>query len=994
MHKHSLLSAVMSPLLVGRVTQLATIERLLQAAQSGQATATILLLRGEAGIGKTRLLRALQEQAVAAGWRHLESACFEYSQGVPYAPLSELLRPTVPPAGVSAAALALLPELGGTRGRSISTTSIESQVSAQDQHRLFAALADWFVALAAEGPLLLAIEDLHWSDTATLAFLPVLARRLAGLPALLAVTLRTEESSPALRAALAEFNRQRLAIEVVLGGLSREEIGTIVRTYFALERPVHEEFLDALYTLTDGNPFFVEEVLTALISTGDIFYTDGAWSRKPLDELRIPQSIQEAVARRTALLSPATAEVLTLAAALGRRFGFGVLQQATGHDEATLLAMVKELIAVQLIVEESAEQFAFRHALGRATVYNGLLARERRVLHRRLAEALERAGGIVYVADLARHYAEAQVWDRALRYADEAATAALQAFAPHETVSHLTSALVAARHLPGTPLAPMLHRRGQAHAMLDNFVAALADSEDALVDARCRGHRADEWQALLALGFLWSSRDFVRAGDYFQQMIACARTLDDPARLAHSLNRFGNWQLNLDRPLAAGQAHREAFEIFSALGDEPGLAETLDLLGISSYLSCDLATGTACLQRAVALFEAQNNRHALVNSLAQQSLRVEFDSEALDCAHLGDRAGQLTRAVALAREIDWRAGEAFARLMQGFLLIGLGDYGVALDMIQTSLAIAREIEHRVWATQAQMALGILYLDLLLLPEATEQLRQAMALARDMDLVLIMRDIARYLAAASMQQGQLDQAADELREAAAFARAGEEPSVIARQIQLAHAELSLTRGEPERALAQIEALIASTVSRGTQVIARLWLVRGQAYAGLRRYNEAHATLAEALVAAQSQGRRPLVWRIQAALVGVHEGLRRREAAQASELEARMLVDQLALPIPVAELRDRYRTQAHATIPKQGTLTPRQALKQTFGGLTDRELEVVRLIARGYTNRQIAATLVLSERTISTHIGNIYGKLGFTARAQVITWAIEKGIRPAP
>ncbi len=342
---------------------------------------------------------------------------------MPYAPLNDLLRMARTPSESASGDIALS-DLVGAVGRAADGDQVEPAGAVRDQHRLFAALADWFAALAGYGPLLLTIEDVHWSDTATLAFLPVLARRLIGLPALVAVTMRAEDSSSALRLAVAELNRQRLAVPLDVGRLSREDTGIIVRTSFELAHPVHDDFLDALYTLTDGNPFFVEEVLNALISTGDIFYADGVWSRKPLDELRIPQSIHEAVARRTALLSSAATDVLTLAAALGRHFDFAVLQQATGHDEATLLALVKELIAVQLIVEESAEQFAFRHALGRAAVYNGLLARERRVLHRRLAEALERANSAVYVPDLARHYAEAQIWDRALHYADAAASAA------------------------------------------------------------------------------------------------------------------------------------------------------------------------------------------------------------------------------------------------------------------------------------------------------------------------------------------------------------------------------------------------------------------------------------------------------------------------------------------------------------------------------------------------------------------------------------------
>jgi DNA-binding CsgD family transcriptional regulator/tetratricopeptide (TPR) repeat protein len=929
---------------------------------------------------------------VVAGWRLLESACFEYSQSVPYAPLSELLRLSAPPDERSQTVLALLPELAGMKGRA-TDIAFEAGSSAQDQHQLFAALADWFAALAGGGPLLIAIEDLHWSDTATLAFLPVLARRLASLPALVAVTLRAEDSSPALRAALAELNRQRLTIEIALGGLTREDVGALVRTSFELGHPVRDDFLDALYTLTDGNPFFVEEVLTALVSTGDIFYADGAWSRKPLDELRIPQSIQEAVARRTARLGPAAAEVLTLAAVLGRHFDFVVLQQATGHDEVTLLALVKELIAAQLIVEESAERFAFRHALGRAAVYNTLLARERRVLHQRLAEALERAGGAVYAADLVRHYAEAQVWDRALHYADEAAAAALRAFAPREAVGYLTSALAAAERLPGTPLAPLLLRRGHALVLLDDFAAAHADYEAALEAAARRGDRADELQALISMGALWSWRDYTRVESYLGRIVAAARALGEPAQLAHSLNRVGNWQMNLDQPRAARHAHQEALEIFSALGDERAVAETLVAIGVCGHLAGELPQATAAFQRAIALFTAEGDRRNLANTLAYLCLRAEFDTEMIDIEHLGARSDAGERALSLARETEWRAAEALALVMIGSHSIARGDYGRAQLALETGLALGREIAHKTWSVHAQAGLGLLYLELLQLHRAVDELRQSFEQACALGSVLTARHIARYLVAAYAQQRAFDQADELLRHPLVHSPGSEEQSLVSRNLRLARAELALARGEPALALDEVAALIAATANRDGHVIPRLWLARGLAEVELRHYDAAHGTLTAALAAAQAQGRRPLIWRIQATLAGVLSAQRRREEAHAFSLAAQSMVDELARTVAVPELREAYRARAYAAIPQAATLTPRQALKRAFDGLTDRELDVARLVARGYTNRQIADALVLSERTVSTHIGNIYGKLGFTARAQLIAWAIEKSIGSA-
>ncbi len=147
-----------------------------------------------------------------------------------------------------------------------------------------------------------------------------------------------------------------------------------------------------MYTLTEGNPFIIEELLKSLIEAGDIFDEQGRWKRKELRELHIPRSVRDAVQQRTAHLSESARQVLHLAAVAGRHFDFALLQELTQQDEAQLLRLIKELMAAQLVVEESAEQFAFRHALTRQAVYGQLLVRERKALHRTIAETFERRG--------------------------------------------------------------------------------------------------------------------------------------------------------------------------------------------------------------------------------------------------------------------------------------------------------------------------------------------------------------------------------------------------------------------------------------------------------------------------------------------------------------------------------------------------------------------------------------------------------------------------
>jgi predicted ATPase len=219
---------------------------------------------------------------------------------------------------------------------------------------------------AVDQPLLLAVENLHWCDETSLEVLSALARRPIGQPALLLLTYRDDERTPELDAFLAGLDREPAAIGLPLARLSTGDLDRMLRAIFDLPRPMRAEFQEALYATTEGNLFFVEEVLKALVASGEIFYADGIWERKPLGELHIPRSVKVAVQRRLGQLSEAARELLTFAAAVaGRRFDFALLQALTGHEELTLLRLIKQLIAAQLVVEEAEGSFVFRHALTR-----------------------------------------------------------------------------------------------------------------------------------------------------------------------------------------------------------------------------------------------------------------------------------------------------------------------------------------------------------------------------------------------------------------------------------------------------------------------------------------------------------------------------------------------------------------------------------------------------------------------------------------------------
>jgi predicted ATPase len=368
---------MVSPVIVGRAAHLAFFDRILDDSRSGRGHT--LLVSGEPGIGKSRLVSEGKRRAQHLGFATLEGWCFETDRSLPYAPVADLLRGHIfecPPEGLAgrlgpgaAEFVQVLPELAG---RLPGLRAPERFEPGQERRRLFQAVAQLIADLARRGPVLMLVEDLHWSDELSLELLLALARRISLQPVLLLLTYRSDEVSPGLSQLLAELDRRRLASELALSPLEPAEVEEMVRAILGLDHPPRSEFLADLYALTEGNPFFVEEVLRSLVHTGEIFHLRSGWDRRPNTALPIPRSVQESVRRRSAGLTTRAGEALVLAAVAGRRFDVRLLRELLEADEQELVVVIKELLGAQLVVETSADRFAFRHALTREAIETGL----------------------------------------------------------------------------------------------------------------------------------------------------------------------------------------------------------------------------------------------------------------------------------------------------------------------------------------------------------------------------------------------------------------------------------------------------------------------------------------------------------------------------------------------------------------------------------------------------------------------------------------------
>jgi DNA-binding CsgD family transcriptional regulator/Tfp pilus assembly protein PilF len=1005
--------SVTCPVLIGRTHELAALNSLIDVARSGQERAA--LISGEAGIGKSRLVAEAKSAALAQGFLLFQGICFQEDTSYPYAALLDLLRAFFAscPTQLLIAdqellvreLVQLLPDLALLFPQPVSLPSPQKLDPEQQKRRLFTVLTHFFTNHAVQQPVLIIVEDLHWCDESSLEFLLYLARHSTSQPLFYFFTFRSEETSPHLNHWLAQLDRERLALEIALIRLSYAEVDAMLQAIFAGPHPVRGELLSTVYTLTEGNPFFVEEMLKSLITADELRYVDGTWERRSDKSDTggfsfVPRSVQDAVKQRTDRLSLPAKQVLTVAAVAGRRFDFTLLQQVLHDDEDQLLALMKELIAAQLVVEESADQFAFRHTLIRQAVYSELLARERRLLHRTIATTLETLYTSpslreVYLADLGYHFYEAGSWTKALEYEQRIGEKALALYAPHAAIEHLTHALDAAHQLDVTPPGKVYHARGQAYETLGEFAHARSDYERALDTAHTTSDGPMQWQSMMALGFLWTERDYAQAGEWFRQALDLAERLADPILQARSLNRFGNWLANTGHIEEGLKAHQAALRIFEEQQNTKGMAETLDLLGITYGMCGDRVQAVEQLGQAIVLFRTLGDTQSLISSLAMRAVQSMPGASETTCCPLRTRDAcvqDAEDALRLCRQIDSLPGQAFAENVLAHTLLSFGEFGPALSHAQEAIRIASEIEHQQWMVASTSALGHIYLLLLAPAKAITTLEAGLSLARKLGSTFWMATLAANLGRAYMLKHDLTAAFATLQ--AAIPRDQHPRTMPERQIALAWGELVLAQGEAGFALQMVEHLIASAPGRfpdqSPQPIPHLLKLKGEALIALSHLDEAAAALEEARRGAIARNARPVLWTIHLTLGRVYHLLSRREQADQAHAAGRQLIEELATTIDDASLREQFERAALESLPKEKLLLPREAARQAFGGLTAREREVARLVAQGKTSREIADLLVLSERTAEGHVSNILGKLGFTSRAQIAAWVVERGL----
>jgi len=449
------------PVLVGREREISQLKRYLDLTMNGEGR--LALINGEAGIGKTRLVNEFLTYAKKRGIQVLSGWCLSEA-AIPYFPFMEAFNTYVSDLDDEKSKSSVTKQLGITgwlKGPQLRTKELgfrelvsTSQIT---KDRTFDAVADTFLLLTSKEPLILFIDDLQWADQLSLAMLHYLSKKCRNTKLLILGTYRSEDIVPVdgkphpLEDTLFNLSREGLMTKIELDRLTQNELPTLLDSIFNTN--FGKQFVDRLYSETDGNPLFALETLNLLAEEGYISEHSGSWQlTSPAETIGIPSKVHDVILRRISRLDREERELLDIAAVCGQTFDANDLSRILSLDLIVVLKKLVEIETRHKIIRSSDSQFVFTHQKVREVIYKNLQVALRRAYHLKTASCLEDvlSEKIIdgKIADIAHHYVEGGAAEKAFEYLVLLGEKAVDIFANEEAIKHLDKALEATQTNP------------------------------------------------------------------------------------------------------------------------------------------------------------------------------------------------------------------------------------------------------------------------------------------------------------------------------------------------------------------------------------------------------------------------------------------------------------------------------------------------------------------------------------------------------------------
>ncbi|SDG46445.1 regulatory protein, luxR family [Sinosporangium album] len=939
---------LVSPVFVGRESELSSLAEALE--QSRSHTASAVLLGGEAGIGKTRLVQRFSEQAAREGAHVLAGGCVELSsEGLAYAPFTAALRQLVRetgtegiqallPEGASRDFARLLPEFGTPDG------DVETGIG---RARLFEQFLTLLERLAEHRPVLLVIEDIHWADRSSRDLIAFLSRNLRAAPVLMVLTYRSDDlhRQHPLRPVLAELSRLEGIARLELPRFTKDEVSAQMAGIMG-QTPEYA-LVTKVFNRSEGIPLFVEGLMEC---GGDCSF---------------PTSLHDVIIGSVERLPDATQQVLRIAASGGTRIGHALLAAVSGLSDIDLEAALRPAIAANVIQVTDNGAYTFRHALIREAVHEELLPGERIRLHARFAEEIERDRTLVppgrAAIEIAHHWYAARndLW--ALTSAWQAAQKSGAALAYTEQVQMLERVLSLWDKIPDAA-----ERIGADHTSVLERASAAADSGGDM-DRSMRFAKA-------ALEELDETAEPERVAELVVRISQCKIQKRRPGALddlrhaeslvplpglarAHVLNKLGFFLIFRGDVIEGTALTQEGLRIARAEGDDALQADFVLNLGVGQAMRGDLNAQQATNQRAQRIGERAGMPRLTLRAIGNtvDSLNnLGRSEEALAIALKGE---QLARDYGL-----YRVSGVFIANNRAEALESLGRFDEATKVIDKALSMDPTLRsrHHLLRTRADVAVARGEIDLL---ETILNEIGGDTPVTD-DFIQELNANSRLMISFHLLKDDLDAALRTAEEAMKTTSANK-PLLGWRLLSTVSTACNRAAATDPARAAAIRALADTTVSRMT---VNSPVAEGYSLLYQGGYDQA-ASVWESLKRPHLHAR---------ALY-----LAADAAAQRGDREAAAVRLRHAHPIAEAAGVAPLMADAESLARRVGVnLTGGPNPPAAAGGdtLTPREREVLRLVAQGRSNRDIAGELFISTKTVSVHVSNILGKLSVSTRGE--------------
>jgi predicted ATPase/DNA-binding CsgD family transcriptional regulator len=969
--------------LTGRQDELRQLWDLFEASTTGHTR--VVFVSGEPGIGKSRLLQELAVRAAQSGALVLRGGASEDEGMPPYLPFLEALGTYIratplerlrEQAGSMAPVLAtILPELRVVLGERAGSYLLPPD---QERLRLFEAVGMLLAELSNMAPLLLLLDDLQWADPASLDLLRYAVRQQSTARLLILGAYRTGElaSNLALERALLDLHRAHLLTSLTIGPLVEEEIAALAQVRLGL--PVDPRVARLLHIHSEGNPFFVEELLRAWLETGALEATAGRFTLVRELPNALPSGIVGVVRERLSRLPGATLDCLRAAALIGRAFDVTFLAEALGQHAEVVEESLLAAVQTGLLRGEPQGTYIFSHDKVRECLSLEILSVRRRRLHGyigRILEAQTDQGNAQHLADLAFHFTQSGDRARGAHYARRAAEHAWQSSAFEDAMKHYR---VAYELLPAEERerGSVLLRLGEAAIWAGaerEAIAAFEEASDFFLGCQDQLNAA---RAAHGLGRAWGR---LEAHDAAQAALKTALALLED----HSCPERAQVLLDLATLLAVSLGkQREGV----AYGEQA--ASLAHRLGDERLEAMANRTVGNLLMRENRLFEAIT----LIEEALSLAKITDDPTEASECCACLTLAyvwnGSFRKAQDIIRErLEWakRSHEPYqARHVYSWLVMFtglLGKFGEAeqwLAQAETALAPLISSEPRAFLHHARGWLAYTRGDY---AEAEEQFSLAVELFRKLGPGALVWYLAP-LGLAQLLQGKRREAASCINEVETLLTSQQEGAMVIADALSKLALMALLLGDRER-VADYYPRLLPFQERGMEFL--LDRVLGEMATSLGYWLQAQDHLRRAETMARREGADPELARTLLA----QGKLALAQGGRGSVTHARMLLEQAQALFEQHEMQAEAQAQREHLERLPGK-SPARRSRALPAGLSEREVEVLRLIVAGKSNRQIAAELILSERTVANHLAHIFNKTGADNRAAATAFAIRHGL----